>query len=238
MRISIKFDKLKNFLAVIYRLNIRRLNFEGLVNYELGKEELRDVRRIVKGEIDISPKLIRIYEANKERWNSYWAENYDKLKYIVDRTNEMVEKYGEKRFLKCAKFFGTSLPDEIDVYVLIGNDSAEGKGTALAPNVVLLFPRSFSKADDKTILADFKVLIHEVVHLLQGKLSNRRGEGFSETVIRAFAPRGILTNKESLDKGSAQEKMVPVIEKAMSEGKKYLDVEEDLLSIYNDYNKN
>lgn len=240
MKINLEIDEARNFLALIHNLNRKNNPQEYEIrdqfkNY-LIPDEMRKVIRsiislegdVVSEEINKNPTLKEIYQKNKEIWKEYWIKNKNHLIKIKQELQEKLNELNLVEIKKCADFFQSEIPSEITFYLCMGATNMFGRGTGMSDFVYILFPRNFLHFSKETIESDFAVIIHEIIHVIQGEKYYQEEREIIEAVTRAFAPRGILINSNKVDKGSSEEKILPLILKALSEGKNYSQVKDQI----------
>jgi hypothetical protein len=247
MKIELRIDKTRNFLALIHNLNRdnnpQKYEVENIFkDYRIPKEKRKEIRNLIAKEKDTSqalakdPLLREIFNKNEEAWEKYWEKNKPYLNKLAKRLVLLADNFEESSLAPCARFFKTELPPRIIIYICVGAINACGRGTQMSAlreePVFILFPRAFNKSTEETIKADFAVMIHEIVHALQQEIYDKEDRDFIEAVTRAFAPRGLLVNEEIVDSGSIEEKMLPLIRKAIGNNQTYFDIKEELINTY------
>ena len=243
MKIKFKINKDRNFLALIYNLSRKNNPQEYepakfLKDYKVPDEMRRIIRAIISKEGNLSeeiaqiPILKNIYALNKGVWEDYWKKNKPLLEEIKRKLEKMAAAFDLSKIEKCAKFFEAEIPKEIIFYLCAGAINEVGRGTGMSDYVYIMFPRKFNAYNDTTVSYDFAVIIHEVVHVIQKDIYYNEQRDFIEAVTRAFAPRGILINRDKIDKGTPEEKLIPIIENAIEEGKTFRETRLKLLKIY------
>lgn len=242
MKITFKIDKDRNFLALIHNLNRKNNPQEYeirdlLKDYKIPDEMRKIIRKIISKEGDLlkeieqNPMLNKIYVSNKEIWEDYWEKNKIFIEKIKKELEKKIDKFDLSKFEECAKFFESEMPNEITIYLCAGAINEVGKGTGMSDYTYIMFPRKFNSYNEITISYDFAVIIHEIVHVMQNKIYYNEDREFIEAVTRTFAPRGILINYDKIDKNTPEEKMIPVIERAIQEGKTYKKIRNELLKL-------
>ena len=241
VKINLFVDREINLLTVFYQSSKEQSKFEDL-NLKFGnldKNERKNIKEILKNrenialEIDKYSKIREIYNLNMTAWLEYWIKNEGKITEIKNYLENKLKNFDMACFKKACDFFDFELIKEIDICICMGNNGQFGTGNTFNSSICTLFPRKFENYTEKTLESDFAVMIHEIVHTFQKEIYSKEEREFIEAVTRAFAPRGILINREKCDKGSLEELMIPIIDKAILEGKTYFDVREELIEVYN-----
>jgi hypothetical protein len=236
VKINFKTDKEVNFLMVLYQMikkqnSFENLSFKGI--FTLEKEDKIMIKNIIRNKANIleaikqNQKLNPLYRDNKKTWEGYWNTNKHKLLEIKKLLEQKASKYDFFIFEKVGAFFNFKGPEEIDFYLCMGNEVEVGTGNAFSPNLAFMFPRNFKNPSEKSINADFAVLIHEVMHLYQDMCSEEDKE-LREAIAKCFAPRGILINE---DKFNGNLGFYDKIKKSFQKKETYKDIREDLYSL-------
>lgn len=204
MVISLKINKEVNFLMIFYQIIKHQNKFDNL-NFNFPIKLTKDDKKIVKtilrsGDISLNKikensKLNKIYEKNEEVWEKYWNDNLRNLVEIKEELQKRLNKFDFSVFEKVEKFFETQAPNDIVIWICMGNESIVGTGNAFSPNLCVLFPRKFNNFTQESLDNDFAVLIHEILHLYQN-LCNEKDKDLIEKIAQCFAPRGILINED------------------------------------------
>ncbi len=245
MKILLKTSKVVNFFIILYRISRDQDSFsnisDGLIDFKMAKEDRQNLKKTFKINLDPEVAILKeerlseIYNKNKQFWEEYYKDNLETLSEIVNELQRRLDKFNFEKFKKVERFFDITPKEKINVYVCIGNGSKASIGNAFKPNICSIMPRDFISYSKESLDKDFAVLIHELVHLYQDKVSDEKD--FVEIVTRSFAPRGILINKSKIEQISMQKKMLPLIERAIKENKTYFDIRNDLIDIFNKDNK-
>ncbi len=240
---KIKIDKTVNFLMLLYQKSKKQNSFPHLIKPEVDinkadrefiKSVLRDLRKENKAELSSelllsrNNKLDKIYQEHKELWENYWENNIENLEKIKKEIEERINNFDLSRLKDVERFFCVKPLEEVEVYVCMGNTSKYGTGNSFKPDICIIFPRNFEEFNEKTLNADFAMLLHEIVHLYQNSCEDKE---LMEITARAFAPRGILINSSKIDKGSIQEKVFSIVKEAIAKGKSFEDVKDMITKI-------
>jgi len=237
--IKIKVNSNVNFLMILYEISKNPKLFPEirtfLKKYNINKKERNLIKQSfnkgnVKSSLKYGPKLNKIYLLNKKAWEKYWNYNLNITKGIEKGIKKELEKFDVSKLRIYSKFFGVPMLRSLEVYICIGNTGRAGRGNSFCSNKSIIFPRNFKNYNKKSLQKDFKVAMHEIIHLLYGKLG--KNKGFVECLTRAFAPKGLLFNKEGMDKKSTEYKIAMLIEEAIKSEKNYNEIRNELIRVY------
>lgn len=236
MVISLEINKEVNFLMILYQIIKNQNKFDNLsfnLPIELTKEDKKTIKIILRsGNINLNKikensRLNQIYKENEEIWEEYWNNNIKNLIKIKEELKERLDNFDFSVFEKVEKFFDTSSPKEIIIWICMGNENIFGTGNAFSPNLCVLFPRKFDKFTQESLDDDFAVLIHEILHLYQD-LCNKEDKNLIEKTAQCFAPRGILINENKVKGDKDFMKFCNFVKKCFLEDKTFNYVKEHI----------
>ena len=251
MRIKLNINKNKNLLYLLYVLNKPKFddmqskeNFKALFKaYNLSKENCDKIKELLKtdkgqfkSKLNSHKEILIAFKENEPLFKEYWNNNIHSLRRIRDKLYRMNRRFDKEKLRCAANFYQFNLDklSEIEVLLFMGNTDNIGRAFFNDKNVVL-FARNFIGQDKEDISRDFKVVIHEIVHLfdksartLISKELEERGINimeFFEFLARGFAPRGII-----FEQSDNCEEYVRVIDKAIKRDKDLIDIKGDLIT--------
>ncbi|MDD3175881.1 MAG: hypothetical protein PHU51_05375 [Candidatus Nanoarchaeia archaeon] len=176
--IDVKISPELNF-AHLVRKNILKSSVEL-------KEELKHRKISLISEQPEFDKFLKFFKDNKEFLDTY-----------CEKLIKIIKSFKFSKLSYVEEFFGEKFPEQIDIYVGLGNSSRVTFGKNYG-NFYLLLPRGFPKK--MTPQKDFQVIIHELIHSLHYKKPIERkikNKDFFEYVVTSFAPEGILFGNEA-----------------------------------------
>jgi len=205
-----KISKLRNFLYFIYILNKSKFDFMNskrdiknmFKSYELDAKKASYIKTLMTLEDEEVEKFIKedqdfnqIVSINYQNFSSFFEENLHFLEKIKKDLEKLDNEFNYKGLDMVVSFYKSELPSIKSIYIFLGNIDNMGRGF-VKNNTIFLFPRMFK--DYNYAEEDFKMFIHEFIHLMEYNSKKEIGEEreFFENVARCFAPKGILFNKE------------------------------------------
>ena len=242
--IEIKADSDVNFFMLLYEISKNPNLFSEirafLKEYYIIKKERDLIKQAfnkgdIKNSLKHSSKLKKIYLLNKTSWKKYWNSHLTITKKINEGLKEELKKFDISKLRIYSKFFETSMPKSFEAYICIGNTELVGRGNSFCSNKCVIFPRDFENFNKDNIKKDFRMLMHEIIHLMHGKLS--KNKGFVECLTKAFAPKGLLFDNKGIDKKSTEYKLAMLIKKAIKSGRNYVEIKNKLVKAYRKQNK-
>lgn len=254
MLIKIKINKEKNLLYLLYVLNkskfndmkskeILKKNFQG---YGLSEEDCKILKELIRteekrfeNEIKKHEHIFLAYSRNKRYFDEYWSKNLVYLEKIKDLLVKINEKFNYDILNEVAKFYDFKINEsnEIEVLLFMGNINNIGRAFFNKTNIPI-FIRNFNKPNIKDVEQDFRVIIHELIHLFDTNSRIVLKEDlvrynidimdFFEEIARCFAPNGILFDKND----GNNLKLIEIIGEALNKNRKLVDIKDELIRQY------
>lgn len=239
MNILFKLSEELNILCMAYQQYKGQNSFEILKRLPLPLEFNEHHRSVFKEFLKERNKefpldLLSIYLQAKRVWDRYWATHKETLQNALTWFNKRAESFDFLTLDRASRFFESAPPKEVAVYICMGNESILGTGNAFKPNTCFIFLRNFPHITEASLEQDFAVLAHELVHLSQG--CKEVDKTVLEKIICAFAPRGLLINRDKVKKGSKEEMQVKFIEEKINSNKTIKDLAKGDLAKFGERN--
>jgi hypothetical protein len=217
----------------------------------LSEDSYRLVKEVLKGNVGVDQiksdnKLKNLFKENFPKFEDYWGKKFKYIKRWKDKIFDYLSNTKNTKNLDKAIYFleCENKHSEVNVFLCMGKLEKGNFGLCLNKNIIFM-PGEFEKEGDYE--NSFGIILHEILHLFQNDFKtkyikeivkhNIDFDYFFESLIRVFAPKGILLGKQKIwYRFQTERKIIEFIEEAFKKGLSFSKIKDSIINLFKEEN--